>query len=143
MPNRREFDHIGAYNFKVEIEGVTVGAFTEVGGLEVVAEVLETSDGNDLLVRKRPGRTTYTNIVLRRGFTNTDELWNWLKKVIDGQVERRSGSIVICDDVGDEIMRYNFFEAWPCRWKTNLLSARHRGTLIEEIEIVTEKIERG
>ena len=22
MPNRREFDHIGTYNFKVEIEGV-------------------------------------------------------------------------------------------------------------------------
>lgn len=26
-PNRREHDHIGNFNFKVEIEGVTVSAF--------------------------------------------------------------------------------------------------------------------
>jgi phage tail-like protein len=143
MPNRRAFDHIGNYNFKVEIEGVTVGAFMEVSGLESTTEVLETGDGDDLNVRKRPGRTSYTNIVLRRGFTNTDELWKWRQQVVNGQVERKSGSIVLCDDTGGEIMRYNFFEAWPCRWKSSMLSARERGTVFEEIEIVVEKIERG
>ena len=92
------------------------------------------------LVKAGVIREDYHNVRLA---TNSDELWNWVKKVIDGQVERKSGSIVVCDDAGDEIMRYTFYEAWPCRWKTNLLSARHRGTMIEEIEIVTEKIERG
>ena len=143
MPNRREFDHIGNYNFKVEIHNVTVGAFTEVSGLEAVTEVLETSDGDALPIRKRPGRTTYSNIVLGRGFTNTNELWLWYKAVTDGQVERRSGSIIFCDDAGGEITRYDFFEAWPCRWKTSPLSSRQRGTLIEEIEIVVEKIQHG
>ena len=143
MPNRREFDHIGNYNFKVEIEGVTVGAFTEVSGLEAVTEVLETSDGDALPIRKRPGRTTYSNIVLGRGFTNTDELWLWYKAVTDGKVERRNGSIIFCDDAGGEITRYDFFEAWPCRWKTSTLSSRQRGTLIEEIEIVVEKLQHG
>lgn len=142
MPNR-VFDHIGSYNFKVEIEGVTVGAFMEVNGLESVTEVLETNDGNDLNIRKRPGRTTYSNIVLRRGFTNSDELWNWRKIVANGDIERRSGSIILCNDKGDEIMRYNFFEAWPCRWKTSPLNAQNRSVLVEEIEIVVEKIEHG
>jgi phage tail-like protein len=81
--------------------------------------------------------------VLGRGFTSTDELWKWHKVVSEGQVDRRSGSIIICDDAGGEIMRYNFFEAWPCRWKTSSLNAQQRGTLVEEIEIVVEKIEHG
>ena len=142
MPNR-EFDHIGNYNFRVEIEGVTVGAFMEVSGLESVTEVLETSDGNDLNIRKRPGRTSYSNIVLCRGFTNSDELWNWRRTVTNGDTQRKSGSIILCDDKGNEIMRYNFFEGWPCRWRTGPLSAQDRGDMVEEIEIAVEKIERG
>lgn len=103
----------------------------------------ETGDGDNQIVRKRPGRTSYTNIVLKRGFTNTDELWVWRKAVVDGRVKRKSSTIILCDDAGGEIMRYNFFEAWPCRWKSSMLSAQERETVFEEIEIVVEKIERG
>jgi hypothetical protein len=34
MPNRRELDHIGNFNFRVEIDGVSVAAFHEVSGFE-------------------------------------------------------------------------------------------------------------
>ena len=144
MPNRREFDHIGNYNFKVEISGVTVAAFQEVSGLEVTTEVIETQDGDDLLLRKRPGRTSYSNIVLKRGYTATDELWTWMKAVVDGKVERKSGSVILMGDDGfTEIVRYNFFEAWPCRWKGFVLDGKGTGVAVEELEIAIEKIERG
>ena len=143
MPNRRNFDHIGNYNFKVEIEGVTVAAFQEVGGLEVSTEVVEFQDGEDLILRKRPGRTSYSNIILRRGYTATDELWLWMKAVIDGRVERKSGSVILLADDASEIVRYNFYEAWPCRWKGFVLDGRGTGVAVEELEIATEKIERG
>jgi len=32
-PNRREHDHIGQFNFKVEIEGVSGSSLTDMGGL--------------------------------------------------------------------------------------------------------------
>ena len=143
MPNRRNFDHIGNHNFKVEIEGVTVAAFQEVGGLEVSTEVVEFQDGEDLILRKRPGRTSYSNIILRRGYTATDELWLWMKAVIDGRVERKSGSVILLADDASEIVRYNFYEAWPCRWKGFVLDGRGTGVAVEELEIATEKIERG
>jgi phage tail-like protein len=143
MPTRRPHDHIGSSKFKVEIAGVTVGAFTALEGIEAVTEVVTYSDGDDLNVRKRPGRTTYSNIILKRGFTNSHELWDWYKLVIDGKVERKSGSIVVTGEDGSEITRYNFFEAWPCRWKSLVLDAKKPGTIIEELEIVVEKIERG
>ena len=143
MPNRREFDHLVNSKFKVEIAGVTTGAFAAVSGIEVCTDVIMFTDGDDIHKRKRPGRTTCSNIVLKRGYTTSDELWNWYKQVMDGNVQRKSGSIIVCDDTGNEIMRYNMFEAWPCRWKSLVLDATSDGTLIEELEIVVEKIERG
>jgi phage tail-like protein len=143
MPTRREFDHLGAYNFKIEIEGVTVGAFGAIEGMEATTEVINYADGDNMILRKRPGRTTYSNIVLKRGFTNNEELWTWYKQVIDGQVQRKAGSVIILGEDGSEIMRYNFFESWPCRWKNFVMNAQNPGLLVEELEIAVEKIERG
>jgi len=143
MPNRRKFDHIGNFNFKVEIEGVTTGAFRNVEGLDSETEVVEYQDGDDIILRKRPGRTKYSNIVLKRGYVNTDELWQWRKKVIEGKVERKSGSIILCADDNSEVMRYNFFEAWPSKWKGFTLDGKGTDVNVEELELVAEKIERG
>lgn len=143
MPNRREFDHIGSFNFNVEIEGVTQGSFLEVEGLESITDVAHTANGDDTIRRKRPGRTTYSNLILRRGFNGNSELWDWRKAVTDGRIERKSGSIIISGDDGSEILRYNIFETWPCRWMLSKLNAAGHETLIEEVELVIEKIERG
>ena len=143
MPNRRPFDLMVSNKFKIEIEGVTVGAFAAFEGIDSETEVIQFQDGDDLLMRKRPGRTNYYNLTLKRGYINTDELWEWYKKVIDGKLERKSGSIISLADDGTEIMRYNFFEGWPCRWKGMKFDAGKNGTLFEEIEIVCEIVERG
>jgi phage tail-like protein len=143
MPNRRPFDHIGNFNFKVEINGVTVAAFKNVEGLDSETEVVEFQDGDDIVLRKRPGRTKYSNITLKRGYVNTDELWVWRKAVIDGHVERKAGSVILLDDAAGEIMRYNFYEAWPCKWKGFTLDGKGTDVNVEEIELAVEKIERG
>jgi phage tail-like protein len=143
VPTRRDFDHIGNFHFKVEIGGRGAAKFQEVDGLEVVTEVVEFQDSDDQKLRKRPGRTSFSNIVLRRGYTATDEMWEWMKSVIDGHVERTSGSLVLLgDDAETEIVRYDFFEAWPCRWKGLVLDGKGKGVAIEELEIVVERVAR-
>lgn len=143
MPNRRPHDHFTGALFRIEIEGVTQGAFTAVEGLEVNVDVVNYMDGSDLIVRKRPGRVRYGNIVLKRGFLETTELWDWFRAVADGRVERKSGSIILSADDGSEVLRYNFFEGWPCRWKSFALDAAASDSLIEELEIAVEKVERA
>jgi phage tail-like protein len=143
MATRRPFDHIGSAKFRVEIEGVTQGAFAAVDGLEAATDVVTFTDGSDGLMRKRPGRTHYTNIVLKRGVTNNNELWDWYRATIDGRAERKAGSIIVLDEAMQEIFRYNFFEGWPCRWKSLVMEADVSGVLVEEIEIAVERIERG
>ena len=143
MPNSRSFDHRFNGKFKIEIEGVTQGAFAACDGLEARVDVVDFSDGDNLTARKRPGRTRFANIVLRRGMVNNTELWNWFEAVTAGQIQRKAGSVIVCGDDGSELFRYNFFEGWPCRWKSLEMRADQPGTLVEEIEIAVESIERG
>lgn len=146
MPTRREFDALEASSFAVEIEGVTVGSFVSVDFVESVSDVIEFSHGNDARKRSRPGRTHYSNIVLRRAYANNNELHDWRRKVEDGEVQRKAGSIIVLDSTrtnGGEICRFNFFEAWPSRWRLGSWNADGKDILIEEIEIVVERIEKG
>jgi phage tail-like protein len=147
MPTEELF---GAYHFLLEIQGVVndtrviVGGFKSVSGMDSETEIVEFKQGNDKVVRKKPGRTTYSNIVLERGYTATDDLWNWRKNIEDGQIDRRSGSVIILDQDGEtEVARYNFFEAWPCKWYVPDMDSDTSGMAIEKLEIAVEKVERA
>ncbi|MFT5584222.1 MAG: phage tail-like protein [Cognaticolwellia sp.] len=147
MPTEELF---GAYHFLLEIQGVVndtrviVGGFKSVSGMDSETEIVEFKQGNDKIVRKKPGRTTYSNIVLERGYTATDDLWNWRKNIEDGQIDRRSGSVIILDQDGEtEVARYNFFEAWPCKWYVPDMDSDTSGMAIEKIEMAVEKVERA
>lgn len=140
----------GQYNFLLEIQGVIndnkiiVGGFKTVSGMDSETEVIQFKQGNDIVVRKKPGRTTYANIVLERGFTATDDLWQWRKNIEDGKIDRRSGSIIVLDQDGQtEVARYNFYEGWPCKWNVPDMNSDTSAMAIEKIEICVEKVERG
>jgi phage tail-like protein len=138
------------FNFLLEIEGVTgdtaaiVGGFKSVAGMDSKTEVIEFKQGNDIRVRKKPGRTTYSNIVLERGYTATDDLWEWRKAIEEGNIDRRSGAILIMDHDGStEVARYEFFNAWPCSWNVPDMAADQSGMAIEKIEIAVEQVKRS
>jgi phage tail-like protein len=138
-------DYVGQFNFTVEIQNVTVGRFKSVDGLDSETEVIEYQDGDDLILRKRPGRTKYSNVILKRGYADKgmNELWEWRKKVMDGRVDRRSGSVILQNDNGEEVARYNFEGGWPCKWKGWDLDGKGSDTAVEEIELAVERIYRA
>jgi phage tail-like protein len=140
----------GQYNFLLEIQGVVadnkiiVGGFKSVSGMDSETEVIQFKQGNDSVVRKKPGRTTYSDIVLERGFTATDDLWQWRKNIEDGKIDRRSGSIIVLDQDGQtEVARYNFYEGWPNKWNVPDMNSDTSAMAIEKISISVEKVERG
>jgi phage tail-like protein len=136
-------DPLGNYNFKVEIEGVVVGGFSEVSGMESAIESIEYREGGEnTTVRKLPGKTTYADIVLRRGTTGGDNtLYEWHKQVVDGQIERKSGSIIVLDRAGEEVLRYNFYEAWPMKWSPSDFNATANEFAPEELTLAHEGLE--
>jgi phage tail-like protein len=142
MPAAQRDDPYKRFNFVVEIDGIARAAFSEVSGLESETAVVEYRVGSEPnTVRKLPGLTKFANIVLRRGVTKDDELWNWRKAVVDGNVDRRNGSIALLDDSRNEVVRWNFRDGWPCKWEGPALNAKANEVAIETLEIAHEGLE--
>jgi phage tail-like protein len=133
-------DPYKAFNFLVEIDGLTVAAFCEVSGLESSTEVIEYRVGSDKAnsVRKLPGLTKYANIVLKRGITQNRDLWNWRKAIEQGVADRRNGSIVLLDDSRQEVVRWHFSQGWVAKYDGPDLNAKANDVAIETIEIAHE-----
>ena len=92
------------------------------------------------MTRKLPGLTRYANIVLRHGITRP-ELWDWRKNIVDGNPDRRNGSIKLLDDQRNEVLRWNFRDGWICKWEGPTLNAKSNEVAIETIEIAHEGLE--
>lgn len=137
-------DPFAAFNFVVEIDGIAVAGFSECSGLSTESDVIEYREGKDTAtVRKLPGLDKYTNIVLKRGYTKGKELWQWRKQTIDGQTQRRSGSIVLQDEGRQDALRWNFREGWPRKWDGPTFNAKTNDVAIEMLEIAHEGLELG
>jgi len=136
-------DPYGAYNFVVEIDGIATAGFSECSGLSTEVDVIEYRNGNEQTrARKLPGLARYANIVLKRGITaGARELWEWHKQVLDGKIDRRSGSIILLNEAREQVVRWNFREAWICKYEGPTLNATGNEVAIETIELVIEGLE--
>lgn len=133
----------GPYSFQIVLDGKVYPGFKSVGGLKSETEVVEFKDGDDSITHKRAGKPRYGDITVTRLVGSDPSLHDWFKKVLAGTTDRKSGSVIYLDRAGQEVLRYNFFEAWPCRWKAPELNASSDAHLVEEIEFCVEKIERA
>ncbi len=137
MPDRK--DPYRSYNFRVEIDGITRAGFRECSGLDTTQDPIQYREGTDPLTqRKLPGLNTYSNISLKWGITDDAEFWNWRLKAMQGQAERKNGSIVLLDDTGTEKLRWNFTNGWPTKWTGPSLNATGSDVGIESLDIAHE-----
>ena len=132
-------DPYSAFNFIVEIDGVIVGGFAECGGLGTETDIVEYRNGDeDITVRKLPGKAKYPQISLKRGFTDSRELWEWRKLVITGRTQRKSGTIQLLNEARQPALKWNFREGWPSKWEGPALNAKNNDVAIETLEIAHE-----
>lgn len=132
-------DPYGAYNFLVEIDGMTVAGFSECSGLGAETAVIEYREGSDKGgVRKLPGLTKFTNVTLKRGLSTSRELWQWHRTVASGRVERRACLIVVLDNERTPVARYHLENAWPMKYEGPRLKATGNDVAIETLEIAHE-----
>jgi phage tail-like protein len=132
-------DPYGNFNFLLEIDGVSSAGFADVSGLTTESDVIEYRNGNeDITVRKIPGLRRYSDITLKRGFTQSKELWEWRKSIMDGQPQRRNGAIIVLDEARNPVLRFTFHDGWPFRWDGPALSAQGKGVVIETLVIAHE-----
>jgi phage tail-like protein len=125
--------------FRVEIDGLVISDFSEVILPDSSADIVEYREGNDGRSRKLPGAAKYGNIVLRRGVTASNELFDWWKTVAEGAASRRSLSVTLLDQQGAEVKRWNIQNAWPARYMVSpLIALDGDAVVLETLECATE-----
>ena len=129
------------FNFTVSINGITAG-FSECSGLDSEVNVIEYREGGDNRVRKLAGRAKFGNVVLKRGVTESLDLYQWHRNILQGQNDRRDGSIVLLDDERKPVARWNFKNAFPCKYQGPSMNAKGNEVAIETLELACEYLER-
>jgi phage tail-like protein len=143
MP-RRPTDPFASFNFKLEIEGITVAGFSEVTGLNQESNVIDYREGQEPITpRKLPGLNKFGNITLKRGISPDLSVYNWRKTVTDGDIERRNASIVLHNEKHEEVVRWNLVNAWPSKYVGPDLKANANEVAIESVELTHEGVERA
>jgi phage tail-like protein len=138
-------DPYRAYNFKLQIQGVTEGHFTQCSGLEIEVQPIRYREGGATqVVHVIPGPVTYGDVTLSYGLTSSVELWQWLTSAVQGNVQRRNVSVLMLDSTGaTEVMRWDLTNAWPTRWRGAPLDALNREIAIESLTLVFETLQRA
>ena len=139
---RRPDPYLG-FRFAVEIDSLIVGGFAAVEGLEVEVDTEPYEEGgvNDY-THVLPSRTNHETITLRRGLTDADELWGWLRDTQHGRIERRNGRVLVLDTTGEEAFGWEFVDAFPVRWRGPEFSADDGAVAIEVLELAHEGLHR-
>jgi phage tail-like protein len=141
MPSNPQAEPLRSANFRIEIDGITRSRFISVDGLESEVDVIEEREGSDRRhSQKVPGSTHTQNLVFRWPTDDDRELNDWYQRILDGQLDRRNGSIVLLDDAGNPRVRWNFINAWPAKWRGPSLQAEGNDIAIETVELAHEGI---
>jgi phage tail-like protein len=135
-----------AFHYYVEIQSVTEAVFSECTGLQVETEVYEYKEGgHNTHVHRLPGRAKAGNITLKRGIARPTTqasgpwdgvLWKWYCQILQGQIVRHNFSILLIDPgAGQEVARWNVYDAYPIKWIGPTLKSSDNAAAIETLEL--------
>jgi phage tail-like protein len=116
------------------------GAFAECTGLEATmeAKVIKEGGRNNAAIQ-RSGPVTFATVVLKRGMTETRDLYRWFELVTGGKYSYRlSATINMYDAAGVAKVAWRLDRALPIKFKASDLNAKGSEVGIEELHLAHE-----
>jgi phage tail-like protein len=135
-------DPYRAFRFRVEIEGLQQGGFQSVSGLVRESKVEPFREGGvNHFEHQLITQTTYPPLVLKRGLFDP-VLWDWHQEVINGQIQRKTITVRLLNDTGEEVWHWICENAFPSKWSGAELDATGNAIATESIEFVHHGLTR-
>ena len=133
----------GKFNYKVEIDGLEAGGFSEVTGFDASIYVIEYREGDMTQTPlKIPGLKKYGNITLKQGLVDSMVLYEWMTAGLEGDVERKTLTITLLDIAGSPAASWQIINAWPVKYTAPDFNATSSEVAIESLEIAHEGMTR-
>jgi len=116
-----------------------LAGFAECAGLELTLQPEEYKEGgNNGGALRFASRAAWANITLKRGVTDSTELWDWHFGFVEGRGKRRDGVIVLLDAARSPVQAWYFRRGLPVKYTGPSLNATQNAVAIEAIEIAHE-----
>ena len=141
MPTKQEQTVPGIFfELKLNVQGRSIGYFTEVSGLSGEMETLSYNEGgrNDR-VHRLPTRMKHPNLVLKRGITSLNELEKWFDAVATNP-EQTTITLTMYNEALDKVRAWSFANAYPVKWTGPTFNVGQNQFATEAIEIAHEGI---
>ncbi len=132
------------YNYRVAIDGKVVGGFSEISAPDISVGPIEYREGKfpGNTVGKQPGLVKYGNLTLKWGVTESMELYNWIKEIEGGTVNRKNVVISLHDGNYQELAKWTIISAWPTKYTASDFNPSNNEVAIESLELAHEGITR-
>jgi phage tail-like protein len=145
MATGQRNDPYRSFRFKVAIDGLQVAGFSEATIPDSSMDAVEYREGTDpSFQRKLSGLTKYGNITLKKGLTDSMDLYNWQLQVEQkGALNNRKNlSLTLMDEEGNEKAQWDVVDAWPTKYSPSGFNAKGNEVMIETLELVHEGVAR-
>jgi phage tail-like protein len=131
MPSREAEPLLRTSYFRVLIDERELG-FAEVGRL---------TSTTDLAAPEGERSHRFDTVVLRRALTDSNELYDWRRRIVGGDDDRRTVTIHQLHAPGGRIANsWNLLGAWPCRWSGPAFNALESSVAYEELELAFDDL---
>ena len=132
------------FRFRLEIDGLDAGSFSEVSGFDATMDVVEYRAGDDPAITptKLPGLIKYGNITLKWGSSETMVLYDWLIDITEGTIEKKTVTLTALDEEGSPAASWRCINAWPVKYTAPDFHGTSSEVAIETIELAHEGLTR-
>ena len=140
-------DPLRKFRFRLEIDGIEQGAFSEVAIGDLASDPIDYREGDEIpTVRKLSGLTKYANVTLKWGITDSVELAEWHQQIVGGATLldeiRKTVVIRMQDEAGNDKAAFEVTRAWPCKYDPTDLNGTGNEVAIDTLELCNEGIRR-
>ena len=131
------------FRYRVEIDGLFAGGFSEASGFDASIDVVEYREGDMIPTPlKVQGLVKYGNITLKQGLVDSTVIYDWMTQGVTGPVDRKTITITLMDESGADCASWQVINAWPMKYTAPDFNATASEVAIESIEIAHEGMTR-
>ena len=134
------------YNFRVEIDGTTVG-FSEVSGLSVQRETSTYTEspvsGIGPRVMHMPGQPKVASVTLKKGVVtgvSVATLFGWINSTQLNRVDKKDIVVRLCDENGAAVVSWKVINAFPTKLDAPSFTASSNDVAIESMELMADRV---
>jgi phage tail-like protein len=140
MPDQQAYPFLNLL-FEIKVGEDVLATFSECTGLSLEVTTEDYHEGGEnRFVHKLPTVPQVPNLVLKRGMTESRDLWEWFVGYPErGEVTPKDGEVLLqsLEGTGRKVVRsWAFTGGYPVKWTGPDLNALSPGVAFEALEIV-------